>query len=369
MDVPGRHGAIVEDAAMRPPLTAWAPGRVNLIGEHTDYSGGLAMPAAIELGVRVTVESVADEVTLRSTLYGPAEPFAADGSGRQAEGWTRYGQAVARELDALGRRPVGMAATIESDLPAGVGLSSSAALEVGIALALCAVAELELEPLALAQACRRAEERAVGVPCGILDQAACVLGREGTAMVLDCATVEHRQVPMPPGAALVVVDSGVARALETSGYAARRRELEHALASLGVERSTEVDAGTVDTLEEPLRRRLRHVVTENARVTSFADALTAGDLVSAGKLISASHASLRDDYEVSTPELDELVGLAEHAGAYGARLVGAGFGGSILALADTGTAAGVAESVVAGYSGEAKAFVVHTSAGAHITEP
>jgi galactokinase len=369
MDVPGRHEAIVEDAAMRPPLTAWAPGRVNLIGEHTDYSGGLAMPAAIELGVRVTVEAVADEITLRSQLYGAAEPFPADGSGPRNEGWARYGQAVARELDALGRRAVGAVATIESDLPAGVGLSSSAALEVGIALALCAVAELDLEPIALAQACRRAEERAVGVPCGILDQAACVLGREGTAIVLDCATVEHRRVVLPAGATLVIVDSGVSRALETSGYATRRGELERALAVLGVERSTEVDAAVVESLDEPLRRRLRHVVSENARVTAFADAVAAGDLVAAGQLISASHASLRDDYEVSTPELDELVRLAANAGAYGARLVGAGFGGSILALVDASTAADVAAGVVESYSGAATAFVVHASDGAHVATP
>src|SRR5262249_42098080 len=129
---------------------------------------------------------------------------------------------------------------------------------------------------------------------------------------------------------------------------------------------TEVEATSVDSLEEPLRRRLRHVVTENARVTAFAGAVAAGDLVTAGRLISASHASLRDDYEVSTPELDELVSLAERAGAYGARRVGAGFGGSILALADAGTAAGVAAAVVAGYSGEARAFVVHASDGAHV---
>ncbi len=349
------------------PLTAWAPGRVNLIGEHTDYSGGLAMPAAIQFGVTVSVESVAAEITLCSQLYGASGTFAADGSGTQVEGWARYGQAVAYELNKLGRRPVGIVATIESDLPAGVGLSSSAAIEVGIALALCAVAEHTLEPLELAQACRRAEERAVGVPCGILDQAACVLGREGTAIVLDCATVEHRRVELPPGAALVVVDSGVPRALETSGYATRRDELEHALSALGVARSTQVDPAAVESLDEPLRRRLRHVVSENARVTAFADAVATGDLVTAGRLISASHASLRHDYEVSTPELDELVGLAEGAGAYGARLVGAGFGGSIIALVDAGTAADVAAAVVERYSGDAAAFVVHASDGARIT--
>jgi galactokinase len=374
MDVAGRHGAIVatpirEDAAVRLPLTAWAPGRVNLIGEHTDYSGGLAMPAAIQFGVTVTVESLAEEVTLRSQLYGAGDAFAADGSGPRADGWVRYGQAVAYELNELGRRPVGVVASIDSDLPAGVGLSSSAALEVGVALALCAAAEHTLEPLELAQACRRAEERAVGVPCGILDQAACVLGRAGSAIVLDCATVEHRRVPLPPRSALVVVDSGVSRALESSGYASRRAELERALALLGAERSTEVDPGAVESLDEPLRRRLRHVVTENARVTAFADAMRADDLQAAGTLIAASHASLRDDYEVSTPELDELVGLAEDAGAYGARLVGAGFGGSILALVDTAAAADVAGTVVERYRGDATAFVVRASDGARVTTP
>jgi len=335
-------------------LAAWAPGRVNLIGEHTDYSGGLALPAAIELGVTVEVEEAAPEVSLTSRQFGSAEPFAPDGGGAPASGWARYAQAVAAELQALGRPPVGLAGTVSSDLPAGAGLSSSAAVEVAVALALCAVADFELEPLELALACQRAELRAVGVPCGILDQAGSLLGRRGAAILLDCGTLEHRLVPVPPEAALVVLESGVERRLEGSGYATRRAELEHALRLVGAERATELDLADLDGLDPLSLRRLRHVVTENARVRTFAAALEAGDLTAAGRLLLESHASLRDDYEVSTPELDELVLAAEDAGAYGARLVGGGFGGAVLALTDAGTA------------GSLGGLTVHASDGARL---
>jgi galactokinase len=160
-------------------LTVWAPGRINLIGEHTDYSGGLALPAAIQLGVTLTLEAREDEITVPSD----AAPFA---------------EAVAHELAELGRPRVGMVASIESDLPVGAGLSSSAALEVALALALCTIADFTLDPLDLARACQRAELRAVGVPCGILDQAACVLGEEGKVILLDCGTLEHSPIPCQP---------------------------------------------------------------------------------------------------------------------------------------------------------------------------
>jgi galactokinase len=322
----------------RPSRATWAPGRVNLIGEHTDYSGGLALPAAIELGVAVQIEGTALSVNLTSRQFGRAEPFAADGGGATTEGWARYARAVAVELAALGRPAIGLTGTVTSDLPPGVGLSSSAALEVAIALALCVVADFELEPLELALACQRAELRAVGVPCGILDQAGSVLGRQGAAILLDCGTLEHRLVHVPSDAALVVLESGVERRLEGSGYATRRAELEHALRLVGAERSTELELGDLDGLDPLSLRRLRHVVTENERVLRCAAALEAGDLPAAGRLLSESHASLRDDYEVSTPEVDELARTAEDAGAYGARLVGGGFGGSVLALTDPETA-------------------------------
>jgi galactokinase len=289
---------------------AWAPGRVNLIGEHTDYSGGLVLPVAIQLGVTLRVTGPAQEIELTSDRFGAAPPLAADGSG-DASGWSRYALAVAAELAALGRPPVGLRGEIRSDLPAGAGLSSSAALEVAVALALCEVADWQVEPMELADACRRAEFRAVGAPVGILDQAASLLGRKGHAVLLDCGTLEHRLVRVPNEAALVIVDSGVEHSHETSGYAQRRAELEAGMPA-----------------------RIRHVRTENERVRAFVEAFERDDLEAAGRLLLQSHASLRDDYEVSTPELDRLVERACAAGAYGARLVGGGFGGSILALSD-----------------------------------
>lgn len=291
-------------------MRVWAPGRINLVGEHTDYSGGLVLPAAIQLGVTVTAHATARE----TQVDGDVAEIAA---------------AVEHELALLGRPAVGIVAEVGSTIPPGVGLSSSAALEVGIALALCLAADFELPPFELARACQRAELRATGVPCGILDQAACVLGEEGAAILLDCGTLEHRTVSIPAGATFVVLDSGVRRALADTEYAQRRGELE---------------AG------DP--RRLRHVESENARVVDFAAALERGDLAACGLLMLESHASLRDDYEVSIPKLDELVDRALGDGALGARLMGGGFGGSVLALFETGSAL------------PADALVVRPSAGA-----
>ncbi len=283
--------------------TFWAPGRVNLIGEFTDLAGGLVLPAALDLGIRLEAEPAA-ETRLVSADAGAAG------------GWTRYVDAVAAELELLGCPPVGIAGTLSSTLPMGAGLSSSAALEVVVALALCAFADFRLEPLELAQAARRAEHRAVGVPCGIMDQAACVLGRAGCALLLDTGTLEHEPVPLPPGLALVIVDSGVARRLEASGYAERKRELE---------------AG------DP--RRLRHVERENERVRAVVSALRARDLGRLGDLFREGHESLRVDFEVTVPELDRLVDLAYEHGAAAARMTGGGFGGAIVALAPPTTRA------------------------------
>jgi galactokinase len=265
-----------------------APGRVNLIGEHTDYSGGLVLPVAIQLGITLTFE--------------PAEGFELD-----APGGERLGRAVWDELG----RPGGLRGRVEADLPQGAGLGSSGAFEVAVALALCDVAGLELGPFDVARACRRAEQRAVGVPSGILDQAASLLGRAGYALLLDCGTLEHRWVPWTDDVAILVLDSGERRSLESSAYGDRRSELE---------------AG------DP--RRVRHVETENARVRETVAALERGDVKALGPIFAASHASLRDDYEVSTPALDALVAVALDAGAFAARMTGGGFGGSVVALAE-----------------------------------
>jgi galactokinase len=288
-----------------------APGRVNLIGEHTDYSGGLVLPIAIELGIRLSFEP-SDRLELDS-------PLAA---------------AVAEELRALGRPAVGLRGSVDADLPQGAGLGSSGAFEVAVALALCEVSSFELEPLQIARACQRAEQRATGVPSGILDQAASLLGRAGHALLLDCSTLDHRWVPLPGEVAIVVLDSGERRALEHSGYGDRRRELE---------------AG------EP--RRVRHVETENERVRETVAALEHGDVMALGPLFAASHASLRDDYEVSTPAVDALVAAALSAGAFAARLTGAGFGGCVVALCGHDSAEVVRQVGVQGW-------VVRPSAGA-----
>jgi galactokinase len=288
-------------------LSFWAPGRVNLIGEHTDYSGGLVLPVAIDLGIELTARP-ADRIALVSGES--LVELAADGAG-QPEGWGRYVAAVAQELVELGRPAVGLEGVVEADLPQGAGLGSSGALEVAVALTLCAVAEFELAPFELALACQRAERRAVGVPSGILDQAASLLGRAGCALLLDCGTLDHRWVEVPQELAIIVVDSGERHSHEGSGYADRRRELE-----------------VGDS------RRVRHVTTENERVRAMVKALEANDLGSLGELFAASHASLRDDYEVSTPTLDRVVDAALTAGALGARMTGGGFGGSVVVLAE-----------------------------------
>jgi len=293
----------------------WAPGRVNLIGDHTDYAGGLVLPIAVDLGVRLSVDP-AERIQL--TSGGHAVDLAADGTGN-ADGWGRYPAAVAAELAELGRRPIGIEGAVEADLPIGAGLSSSAALEVATGLALCAVAEFALAPMELATACQRAELRAVGVPCGILDQAASLLGRAGSALLLDCRTLEYRHVPLPDEVAVVVVDSGQ-RQLEHTGYAERQRELAAGMAS-----------------------RVRHVETENQRVRDTVDALERGEIGELGRLFRESHESLRDDYEVSTPEVERLVERAYDAGALAARLTGGGFGGSIVVLAERQRAPGVAQ--------------------------
>jgi galactokinase len=349
-------------------VVARAPGRVNLIGEHTDYSGGLALPIAIQHGIRLEAVAADGEIALESEGHAAVPAVAADGGGAPAQGWIRYAQAVAAELSAAGRPAVGLTGRLTSDLPAGSGLSSSAALEVAVALALCAVAEFELDPLELALLCQRAELAAVGVPCGILDQAACVLGREGQAILLDCDSLEHTLIPVPSEAALLIVDSGVSRSLEHTSYGERRAELEHALRVVGAERSTDVDRSALEGLDDVSCRRLRHVVTENERVRELAAALRVDDLPAAGLLLDQSHVSLRDDYEVSIPELDLLVELAGAHGAHGARLLGGGFGGSVLVLTDALHADDLAHALTTEYRATTgrggEALTVRASQGA-----
>ena len=312
-----------------------APGRINLIGEHTDYAGGLVLPVAIDRGVTLTCVP-AGRIRLRSDT--------------DPEGFGRYVGALAAELEGIGIVS-GIDGRLESDLPAGAGLASSAALLVVVGLALVDAAGAELEPMALADLCRRAEERAVGVPCGIMDDAIAVLAEAGHALLLDCGTLARRQVPLPPGLGIVVVDSRTPRQLAHTGYANRRAELERALAG---------------DLDETTSRRLRHLRSENVRVEQAVAALERGDSEALGEILAAGHASLRDDYEVSTPELDLLVALALDAGAWAARMTGGGFGGAIVALAPQERCPAIAAAVAAAYreaTGRVTEPIVARSAG------
>jgi galactokinase len=300
----------------------WAPGRVNLIGEFTDLARGLALPAALDLGITLVAEP-AQTIELRSRELDEDVSLAADGSG-EAAGFGRYVSGVAAELALLGRPPVGLRGELTSTLPVGSGLSSSAALEIVVGIALCAVADFEVAPLELALAAQRAAHRAVGVPSGILDEAACLFGREGHAVLFDFASLEHELVALPGGVALVIADSGVSRRLEHSGYATRKREIEEGMPS-----------------------RLRHLETENLRVREVVRALRAGELERVGELFREGHESLRDDFEVSIPELDRLVDWSYEHGAYAARMTGGGFGGAIVALVADEDAAAFAEEIPA----------------------
>jgi galactokinase len=342
------------------PISVFAPARVNLIGEHTDYSGGLVLPVAIDLGVTVSGRPGADGIRLHSEAFGESVALSADGSAPSVlTGWGRYAAAVAALLHARGRPQVGFDGTIESTVPVGAGLSSSAALDVAVGLALCRAAGFELPALELAKVAQDAERLAVGVPCGLMDPATALLGRRGHALLLDCGTEEHRPVPLPDGLAIVVLDSGVRHELEHSGYGERRAELERGIAVLGERRPSAV---TVAEAEEAARgaglddiawRRLRHVVAENERVRRTVAALERPgrpDLEAMGSLFREGHDSLRDDFEVSIPELDLLVDLAYEHGATAARMTGGGFGGSIVALADAGVAAPFADEVRLAYS-------------------
>jgi galactokinase len=312
-----------------------APGRVNLIGGHTDYTGGLVLPMAIDLATTIEGERGGDHVWLKSE----DEPDVADvsllGSASGGAGWARYVAAVVAAL----RPASGFRGTVSTTIPIGTGLSSSAALEVGVALALGAADAPHYDVGALAQTLREAEHAASGVPCGIMDQLASLAGVAGHAVLLDCTTLDVTPVPVPSDVDVVVVDSGQRRRLSDSGYADRRAEVATAEQLLGHLPSASLR--DVDAISDAVvRMRARHVVTENARVHAFVDALRSDDRAAAGEIMIASHASLRDDHEVTTPELDALVErLCATAGVWGARLTGGGWGGCVVALTEPGVLA------------------------------
>jgi galactokinase len=323
----------------RSQAVAFAPGRVNLIGEHTDYNDGFVLPIAIQLGV-YSAGSLAEDGRVQAASAQFPDAPASFPAGFESGGhrWHRYLAAIIAELAEAGMKPSGLRLFFSSDMPLEAGLSSSAAFSVCTSMLVAGLLGREWDDkVALARLCQRAENRA-GVMCGLLDQMASAACTTGRAMLLDCRDLSYRMVPLPPAARILVGDTGVKRALADSRYNERRSECERAAALCDVKSLRDLIlpalAARRPSLPDILYRRARHVISENERVLRFADALRAGDLSLAGKLLSESHRSLRDDYEVSSPELNAMVEAFMRAGALGARMVGAGFGGSAIALVE-----------------------------------
>jgi galactokinase len=365
-----------------PDGVAIAPGRVNLIGEHTDYNDGFVLPMGIERGLAVAfrrrpdgvlrVHSLARAETRELTITALAPVKKPD--------WIDYVAGVAWVLAGAGHAIGGADLAIGSDLPMGAGLSSSAALEVAVARALCAAYGVTWEAIPFAKLCQRAENEYVGISCGVMDQFASAASRVGRALLLDCRSLQVQAVPLPTHVAVVVMDTGVRRSLAASAYNDRRASCERAVELLRAVRpelralrdvSPELLSAERQRLDERTWKRAAHVVAENVRPLAVADALRHADVATAGALMNDSHASLRDLYEVSCEELDFMVERAvAQPGCLGARMTGAGFGGCAVALVDSAAGEAFARAVESEYRRRydlpAHCFACRPAEGAHL---
>ncbi len=349
-----RAQQLLADPPADADLVVRAPGRANLIGEYTDVNEGWVLPVALELATVLAGRAGGQVLRLRSLDLpdeGTVEIDLTTGRG-PSDGWGRYATAVVDVLREQGRRVRGFDGVLASDVPIGAGLSSSAALEVAVALA---VLDEEVDPLTLAQLCQRAENVGVGVQSGLMDQLASTGSKGGTALLLDCRELTTDHVPLPEGLGVLVVDSAVSRDLSSSAYNERRAQCDQAAADLGVRSLRDATLEGLEerwsSMDDVVRRRARHVLTENARVLELADVLRSGDRAPLGGLLAASHESLRADFEVSTPELDQLVASAVATpGVVGSRMTGAGFGGCTVSLVELDAADQVREQVVRRYA-------------------
>jgi galactokinase len=314
-------------------VIAFAPGRVNLVGEHTDYNDGLALPFAIDLGVTVTAEGGGDRIEAVALDLDERDAFAA-AEAAPAAGWRALVRGIVGELVATGCAVEPCRLTIAGTVPRGQGVASSAALEVALALALLRLHGCpQPSPIDLARLCSRAEQRWSGAETGLLDQLASLCGQPGRALRIDFRSLAIDAVPCAlHGWQVALIDSGERRQLADTGYNARRAECTEALRFLGLPSLRDATDDDAARLPEPLRRRVLHLIGENRRVDHAAAALAAGDLQAVAKLLNASHASLCDLYEVSTEAVEETVRRALRCGAAGARIMGGGFGGQVLAM-------------------------------------
>jgi galactokinase len=339
-----------------------APGRVNLIGEHTDYNDGFVMPLAIDFSTWLAIAPRADrKIVIRSENFSETVEFDLDEPNPRGSGhWSDYSRGVAVMLERAGHHLRGADILLHGEVPVGAGLSSSAAVEVAVGCALLANAGAHIDRLQLALACQRAENDFVGMRCGLMDQFISCFGEQGHALMLDCRSLEYKSLPLPEDVTVVVCNTMVKHELAASEYNARRAECEEGVRLLAQELAQvralrDVTVSDLERLQpklpEVIYRRCRHVVSENARVVSAATALQQVDLADFGSLMGESHRSLRDDYEDSCAELDLLVELANQAeGVYGARMTGGGFGGCTVNLVEAASVDNFKQSVANGYT-------------------
>jgi galactokinase len=352
-----------------------APGRVNLIGEHTDYNEGFVLPMAIDRAVWIALRPRTDRRVLVHALdLQDQGTFDLDHLER-AQGWLEYLKGVAHELRTAGYELRGWEGVMTGDVPRGAGLSSSAAVEMATARAFAAVSGFAWEALTMAKIGQRAENDWVGLQCGIMDQAVSAAAREGHALFLDCRTLDYEHVPLPKNMAVVVLDTSTRRGLVGSAYNERHAQCELAARFFGVRALRDVSVEQLKVeggkLQDVTRRRARHIISENARVLQAVEAMRRDDPVTLGKLFNESHASLRDDFEVTNAALNWIVESAQaRPECFGARMTGAGFGGCAVALVRQDSVEGFAQAVGAEYNSksgmEAKVYVCQASEGASV---
>lgn len=359
----------------KPTFLARAPGRVNLIGEHTDYNDGFVLPVAIDRAVWIALRPRDDRrVLVHSLDIGGKVDFSLNSAGRQ-ENWGDYIVGLSWALQMEGYALEGWEGVLSGDVPKGAGLSSSAAVELATARAFTAVSKLDWEPARMAKICQQAENQWVGVNSGIMDQMVSAAADEGHALFLDCRSLEYEHVSLPDDVAVVVMDTSTRRGLVGSAYNERRAQCEEAAKYFGVPALRDVSLeefnANSDNLTDTVMRRARHIITENQRVLDAVAAMRAGDMQGVGRLFNDSHASLRDDFEVTNEALNQIVECAQgYPACYGARMTGAGFGGCAVALVKREQVEEFVSAVEADYrlkSGlEAEMYVCQASAGTSV---
>ena len=366
--------AFKERFGTEPEAVVQAPGRVNLIGEHTDYNDGFVLPLALERATYLALRR-RDDTQVTAVSLGRGETTFDLAELQNSDGWAEYLKGVAWALQEDGFTLSGWEGVLASDVPGGAGLSSSAALELAVMQAFSVASDFAWEPKRMAKLAQRAENEWVGAMTGIMDQLISACGEAGSALLIDCRSLETENVPIPAGTVVVVMDTATRHSHVDSGYNDRRRQCEEAAAFFGVPALRDVSEAQFRAreaeLSEPARRRARHIITENDRTVAAAEAMQEGDAETLGRLMNLSHTSMRDDFEISSPELDQMVSLAQAEEAcYGARMTGGGFAGCAVALVREDAVDSFNEAVAAAYREatglEPALYVCHGAAGASV---